>query len=117
MAERLGYPRYDPHGDPIPTATGDLPPSRGLPLTDCPAGWEGRIVHIEDEPQPFYTELVGAGLAPGMRIHVLESDLEGIRIGEATLGQIRRRHPRIAAKLFHNISYLLSERLRRETHN
>ncbi|MEE4253603.1 MAG: iron dependent repressor, metal binding and dimerization domain protein, partial [Desulfuromusa sp.] len=29
----LNYPRFDPHGDPIPTAAGEMPPKRGQPLT------------------------------------------------------------------------------------
>ncbi len=43
--------------------------------------------------------------------------LEVIRIGEETLERIRRRYPWIAARIFYNISRLLSERLRRMTHH
>jgi len=87
MAEELGYPRYDPHGDPIPTAAGDLPPVQGVPLLDCDEGWEGCIVHLEDEPPELYAPLVNAGLAPGMRIKIesmtsanLTLNVEGRRI-------------------------------------
>jgi DtxR family Mn-dependent transcriptional regulator len=80
LAERLGDPRYDPHGDPIPTAGGDLPPPRGSPLVDHGAGWEGRIVHIEDEPGVVYEELIKRGLAPGMRIRVEGEDEAGFHL-------------------------------------
>jgi DtxR family Mn-dependent transcriptional regulator len=50
LAQRLGNPRYDPHGDPIPTSTGELPPARGRALSEWPPGVEARIVHVEDEP-------------------------------------------------------------------
>ena len=33
LARRMGHPLYDPHGDPIPTATGELPEARGTPLS------------------------------------------------------------------------------------
>ena len=31
LAATLGHPRYDPHGDPIPTPSGELPPHQGDP--------------------------------------------------------------------------------------
>lgn len=80
MARRLGDPRFDPHGDPIPTPSGDLPPLRGRPLLQYPVGWVGKVVHIEDEPAGIYSELIAAGLAPGVRIRVLESDHESVQL-------------------------------------
>lgn len=70
LAERLGHPRYDPHGDPIPTRRGDLPPARGRPLGEWPVGVEARIVHLEDEPPSVYATIVQLGLTPGMRVVV-----------------------------------------------
>lgn len=91
IAAHLEYPRYDPHGDPIPTAAGELPPRRGIPLLECASGWTGRIVHIEDEPDAFYSHLVSAGLAPGMRIRVLETEPETLRMNvEGRVIQLRR---------------------------
>ncbi len=97
MAEQLGYPRYDPHGDPIPTAAGELPPVRGMPLIECSPGWEGRIVHIEDEPDAFYTHLVNAGLAPGMRIQVLDMEPKIIRLNVE--GRAIKLRPAVAGNL------------------
>lgn len=72
LARELGEPRFDPHGDPIPTAAGELPPLHGVSLLECPAGWEGQVVHVEDEPQSGYAQVVAAGLASGMRLRVLD---------------------------------------------
>jgi DtxR family transcriptional regulator, Mn-dependent transcriptional regulator len=80
LATRLGNPIYDPHGDPIPTRTGDLPKLNGYNLTVCPEGWEGRIAHIEDEPPKVYNRIVETGLVPGMSIRVLESGKGGNKI-------------------------------------
>ena len=72
MLARMDHPRFDPHGDPIPTATGDMCPPRGRSLTDLPIGQLGEIAHIEDEPMAIYARLVAEGLHPGMRVRVLE---------------------------------------------
>lgn len=80
IAKSLGYPRYDPHGDPIPTAGGELPPSHGTSILECPIGWEGRITHLEDEPHAFYQELIDAGLAPGMRLKIHEPKTDVLRL-------------------------------------
>lgn len=73
LSARLGHPRYDPHGDPIPTASGELPAAIGVPLTHLEAGDEARITHLEDEPRELFDRLVKLGLAPQMPIRVLPS--------------------------------------------
>lgn len=78
LAARIGNPRYDPHGDPIPTASGELPPLKGRPLTDLSEGEIAGIVHIEDEPATVYAQLVAQGLHPGMQVRILESTKERI---------------------------------------
>lgn len=99
MARRLGDPRFDPHGDPIPTAAGQIPPLRGQSLLDCPPGWGGRVVHIEDEPPAVYQQLAASGLAPGIALRVAGRDdrhvrlrVEGkqidLKLGEAGLVQV-----------------------------
>ena len=80
MARTLGHPRFDPHGDPIPTEAGELPPLTGLPLLELDAGWEGRIEHVEDEPESVFAELSDSGVAPGMKIRILESDSFHVRL-------------------------------------
>lgn len=81
MAERMGHPRFDPHGDPIPTAAGDIAPQRGQALNTLAAGEEAFVVHVEDEPAAVYAQLVAAGVQPGMRVHVIEASSERMRIG------------------------------------
>lgn len=79
LASRMGHPRYDPHGDPIPTSGGEILPPTGKPLTDMPVNKFGEIVHIEDEPEAVYAQLVAEGLHPGMQVRVLESSPQRIR--------------------------------------
>ena len=54
LSAGLGNPRYDPHGDPIPTNTGELPARKGQPLSAFPRGDAAIVVHLKDEPpRPF----------------------------------------------------------------
>lgn len=68
----LGFPRRDPHGDPIPAPHGSLPPLSGVPLTNWEVGQPGRIAQIEDEPPLAYAQILAEGLAPGQVIQLLE---------------------------------------------
>ncbi|MFQ6114938.1 MAG: metal-dependent transcriptional regulator, partial [bacterium] len=56
LAASVGHPTYDPHGDPIPTPSGGLPPKKGLALTDLAEGELAQIIHIEDEPEAIYAQ-------------------------------------------------------------
>ncbi len=76
LAMQMGNPLHDPHSDPIPSSSGDLPPLEGMPLTDFPLGEAGRITHIEDEPEALYAQLVAQGLYPGMYLRVLAKSPE-----------------------------------------
>ncbi len=78
LAMQMGNPVHDPHGDPIPTSNGELPPHKGKPLTDLPLGEMARIIHLEDEPEALYAELVAQGLYPGMQIRVVSKSSERI---------------------------------------
>lgn len=80
LAATLGHPRFDPHGDPIPMASGELPPHQGVPLTQLGPDDAGEIVHIEDEPDAVFAQIVAAGLAPGVRVRVLERTTQRIRL-------------------------------------
>jgi DtxR family Mn-dependent transcriptional regulator len=81
LSARLSHPVYDPHGDPIPTAAGELGESTGIPLTAVESNDSlFQIVHIEDEPETIYAQLVAEGLHPGMSLRLLARDSQRIRI-------------------------------------
>ena len=80
LAAALGYPRFDPHGDPIPMPSGEVPPHQGIPLTQLLADQAAEIVHIEDEPEAVFAQIAAAGLVPGMRVRVLDRSPQRIRI-------------------------------------
>jgi DtxR family transcriptional regulator, Mn-dependent transcriptional regulator len=80
LAEQLGNPTHDPHGDPIPTPEGEFRHHAGQPLTGLPVDTPLRIVHIEDEPETVYAQLVAEGLFPGMSARITESSPQRIRL-------------------------------------
>lgn len=73
LSAELGDPCYDPHGDPIPTANGRLL-TLGIrqSLVTLPPHQPGRIVHLEDEPDTVYAQLLAEGLHLGMQVLVIE---------------------------------------------
>ena len=73
LAAQLGNPIVDPHGDPIPSASGQIPKRKGVPLTLLKEGESATVVHIEDEPKEIYAQLIAEGLCPGIQIRVIES--------------------------------------------
>jgi DtxR family Mn-dependent transcriptional regulator len=73
LSASLGHPTRDPHGDPIPSREGAMPPATGTPATAWPADAPGRVVHLEDEPEISFAQILAAGLRVGQLVRVLES--------------------------------------------
>ncbi len=72
LAAQIGNPVFDPHGDPIPSASGDLPVKKGKALSEMKVGEFANIIHIEDEPHAIYSQILAEGLYPGMQIRMME---------------------------------------------
>lgn len=70
LADELHRPRFDPHGDAIPTRRLVTPDREGqlLPRVDTDGFY--RIQHMEDEPVHPYQQLVSAGLAPEITLEI-----------------------------------------------
>lgn len=71
MDALLGYPTHDPHGDPIPNREGVLAEIESTPLTDWAEDTPARIVHLEDEPELAFAQIMAEGLALGQTIRIL----------------------------------------------
>ncbi len=72
IASQIGNPAFDPHGDPIPTESGEMPKQKGKPLNEFNEGDILRISHIEDEPHEIYEQLLLEGLYAGMQIYLTD---------------------------------------------
>lgn len=84
LADELGNPRFDPHGDPIPDRDGRFAAESAPTLLDWADGEPALVVHVEDEPPVLFARLHAAGLAPGSLVRVrrrtsaqLELEVEG----------------------------------------
>jgi DtxR family Mn-dependent transcriptional regulator len=72
IADLLGQPTLDPHGDPIPTLEGEIPISTAVRLTDLPVGARAEIVRVSDQSADRLRYLASLGLIPGAHIQVTE---------------------------------------------
>lgn len=72
LEAQLGFPKFDPHGDPIPPRGGGLTEHEGISLLQWPEHQVGRISHVEDEPPVIFTQLALMGLTPGAQVEVDE---------------------------------------------
>ena len=86
VAEMLGDPAYDPHGQPIPRKDGSLPELSGIPLTALESGQAARVTRVSDDDPDLLRYLGEIGLVPGARVTVVERAPFGgplhVRIGE-----------------------------------
>jgi DtxR family Mn-dependent transcriptional regulator len=72
LSARLGHPRYDPHGDPIPTTALEVPRADAIvALNALPPGQPARVAHVEDEPEAVFERITRAGLHVGTDVLVL----------------------------------------------
>lgn len=70
LAEFLGSPIHDPHGDPIPQSDGAIPPTLGKPLQQCAALDTVRVVRVEDAGPEFFNQLEQLGIVLGSEFTV-----------------------------------------------
>lgn len=72
IARKLGNPTHDPHGDPIPTADGEIEPGRSRPLAELNPGDRGTFARVSDSDPEALRYLSSRGIAPGDAFEVLE---------------------------------------------
>jgi DtxR family Mn-dependent transcriptional regulator len=68
----LGFPEYDPHGDPIPTANGKLPKTYTVSLADAKTGVNCRVAAVRDTNTSFLQYLLKLGIGINSQIKVVE---------------------------------------------
>ncbi len=74
LDEFLGFPKNDPHGDPIPDAQGNMHAVDKLLLSACAVGDTGICVGVKDSSSEFLSYLDKNGIALGVTITVLEKE-------------------------------------------
>jgi DtxR family Mn-dependent transcriptional regulator len=72
MAATLGDPRYDPHGDPIPTATGDIEETELVSLADAAIGADLELRQVGTQDAARLRYFAEQGLVPGVRVSITD---------------------------------------------
>jgi DtxR family Mn-dependent transcriptional regulator len=104
IAEKLGNPTHDPHGDPIPSADGAIEESSSRPLSELADGERGIFARVSDADPEMLRYLSERGIAPGDPVEVLERQPFGgplvVRFasGDHTLGGDLVQRMRVATE-------------------
>lgn len=72
LDEYLGFPKFDPHGDPIPDEFGDWSHTPRMLLQEVIPGKAGKIVAVTNSTAAFLTYLDKVGIYIGAKIEVLD---------------------------------------------
>jgi len=70
----LGFPKFDPHGDPIPNAQGKYTLRAQLPLTELKPGQDGLIIGVRESDNSFLRHLNEKGITIGKIATVITND-------------------------------------------
>jgi DtxR family Mn-dependent transcriptional regulator len=79
--ERLGRPRFDPHGDAIPDAAGTVDARPFVQLANAATGHTGLVLRVSDRDPEMLRAVEAAGVTVGATVTV--TDAETLRIGSA----------------------------------
>lgn len=86
LDEHLGFPKYDPHGDPIPGKNGEVQEHKKALLSELPVGAEGICVGVKDSSSAFLQYLDKLGVAIGKPVSIVGKEVfDGslhLKIGE-----------------------------------
>ncbi len=89
IAAKLGNPTHDPHGDPIPTADGEIDEAPTRALADLAPGERGRFTRVSDSNPDMLRYLSDRGIAPGDEVELVGREPFG---GQLTVRANGRDH-------------------------
>ncbi|RYE38461.1 MAG: metal-dependent transcriptional regulator, partial [Sphingobacteriales bacterium] len=72
LEEFLDFPKFDPHGDPIPNAKGEMPELHKTLLSEMKAGDACRVTAVKDTSTPFLQYLEKLNITIGSKLNVIE---------------------------------------------
>ena len=74
LDEFLGFPKMDPHGDPIPDSKGRLKVLPQVPLDQLKSGYQGLIMAVKDSDSNLLKYLDKIGAHPGKKIKIISKE-------------------------------------------
>jgi DtxR family Mn-dependent transcriptional regulator len=72
LDEFLGFPQYDPHGDPIPDKNGIIHAKPRVPLSELKIGKTGRLISVNDSSDLFLQYLDKLQISIGCQIEIID---------------------------------------------
>jgi DtxR family transcriptional regulator, Mn-dependent transcriptional regulator len=101
LAQLLGHPDRDPHGDPIPSAEGTLASDDSFVLSQAVAGQRLRISKVRDEDAAMLDYFGDRNLVPGRWLRIKEvRALDGVVIVEDEEGEVYALGEALARSIF-----------------
>jgi DtxR family Mn-dependent transcriptional regulator len=106
IAEALGHPSYDPHGDPIPNKDLTLPESADTPLITLRKGQQATIKRVRDTDPDLLRHLSEIGIVPGIKVEIISfSEFDGnLAIKTIETQETNVLGPRITEQIFVELS-------------
>ena len=74
LDEFLGFPKVDPHGDPIPDKKGKFSQQPKISLDQQPIGYQGVIYAVKDSDSGLLKYLDKIGARPGSKIRIIDKE-------------------------------------------
>jgi len=101
LAEFLGHPDHDPHGDPIPAADGTIPPEDSCPLGEAEVGERVLVSRVDHRDAAVLAHVEERGLVPGRLLEVREvRALDGVVVVEDEDGNAHALGESLARSIF-----------------
>jgi len=81
IAETMGHPTHDPHGDPIPDADLSMHATVGeIRLSTAAVGTKATLLRVGTQDRDSLNLLGRLGLLPGVRLDVVDIAADGLRV-------------------------------------
>ena len=101
LAELLGHPDHDPHGDPIPSAEGTLEVDDSFTLSRASVGRRLRIAKVKDEDAAMLDYFGDRNLVPGRWLTIREvRAIDGVVIVEDEDAEVHALGEPLARAIF-----------------
>lgn len=107
LDEYLGFPRFDPHGDPIPDSNGKIETSKQVSLKDLPVNKLATVCHVSDQSNEMLELLGHKKIGIGTKLEVkrkfvFDNSLE-IKLKKSGKGSAGQQTFNISEQLSQNI--------------
>jgi DtxR family Mn-dependent transcriptional regulator len=99
LDEYLGFPEFDPHGDPIPDVNGKISAVKNLPLSDAESRHEYLVNKVNDTSDEVLKYLSNIGIKLNSKIQLVEK----LQFDDSVLISVNRKRHLLSKKIADNV--------------